>query len=175
MRLQICLSWLFDPDEVKITMKMSSLLKLRIIDHELCVCEYGLRGQGPAGQDEGRGDWCSIVAGRRRITERHRPWTIYKKKLPKQISTPAQFTGRHTFAQTLSSGLYAPYLSYLTQIPEDAGKGEIHGFSLYVFYIHTVHTASSSLSLSTCHSVIIRSESVNHMQIPCCYFPWDFV
>jgi hypothetical protein len=32
-----------DPDEVKITMKISSLLKLRIIDHELCVCEYGLR------------------------------------------------------------------------------------------------------------------------------------
>jgi hypothetical protein len=42
MRLQFFSSWLFDPDELKITMKMSSLLKSRIIDHELCVCEYGL-------------------------------------------------------------------------------------------------------------------------------------
>jgi hypothetical protein len=31
------------PGEVKMATKMSSLIKLRIIDHELCVSEYGLR------------------------------------------------------------------------------------------------------------------------------------
>ncbi len=42
-KVQICSSWLPDRDEMKITMKMSSFLKTRIIDHELCVCEYGFR------------------------------------------------------------------------------------------------------------------------------------
>jgi hypothetical protein len=33
----------FDHDKVKIMTKMSSLMKSRIIDYELPVCEYGLR------------------------------------------------------------------------------------------------------------------------------------
>ncbi len=40
---QICSSGSFDEDEVKkITTEMSSLMKVLIIDNELCVCEYGL-------------------------------------------------------------------------------------------------------------------------------------
>ncbi len=39
---QICSSCSFDPDKVKTTTKMSSLMKLRIIDYKLCVFEYGL-------------------------------------------------------------------------------------------------------------------------------------
>jgi hypothetical protein len=42
MRTLICSPGLFDQDRIKIMMKMSSLMKFRIIDHELCVCEYGL-------------------------------------------------------------------------------------------------------------------------------------
>jgi hypothetical protein len=43
MRALICSPGLIDQDKIKITMKMSYLMKFRIIDHELCVCEYGLR------------------------------------------------------------------------------------------------------------------------------------
>jgi hypothetical protein len=43
MRALICETGLFDQDKIQITMKMSPLMKFRIIDHELCVCEYGLR------------------------------------------------------------------------------------------------------------------------------------
>jgi hypothetical protein len=47
MRALICSMGLFDQDKIQITMKMSSLMKFRIIDHELPVCEYGLRTQSP--------------------------------------------------------------------------------------------------------------------------------
>jgi hypothetical protein len=52
MRALICETGLFDKDKIQITMKMSLLMKFRIIDHELCVCEYGLwlserQGYGP--------------------------------------------------------------------------------------------------------------------------------
>jgi hypothetical protein len=40
MRAQICSTGWFDQDKIKITMKMSSLMKFQIIDHELGVCEY---------------------------------------------------------------------------------------------------------------------------------------
>jgi hypothetical protein len=43
MRALICSTGLFDQDKIPITMKMSSLMKFRIIDHELRVCEYSLR------------------------------------------------------------------------------------------------------------------------------------
>ncbi len=42
MRVKICSSWLFHQDEKTITMKMSSLLKFRIVDPELRICEYGI-------------------------------------------------------------------------------------------------------------------------------------
>jgi hypothetical protein len=45
MRALICETGLFYQDKIQIMMKMSSLMKFRIIDHELCVCEYGLRAQ----------------------------------------------------------------------------------------------------------------------------------
>jgi hypothetical protein len=42
MRALICSTGLFDQDKIQIMMKRSSLMKFRIIHHELCVCEYGL-------------------------------------------------------------------------------------------------------------------------------------
>jgi hypothetical protein len=42
IRALICLTGLFDQDNIQIMMKMLSLMKFRIIDHDLCVCEYGL-------------------------------------------------------------------------------------------------------------------------------------
>jgi hypothetical protein len=45
MREQTYLPWSFVLDEVKIMVKMSSLMKLRITDCRLCDCEYGLWGQ----------------------------------------------------------------------------------------------------------------------------------
>ncbi len=45
MKEDICSKWTFDRDEVKIIMKISSLVKLRIVDYEICVCEYGLQCQ----------------------------------------------------------------------------------------------------------------------------------
>ena len=42
MRALICETGLFDQDKIQITMKISSLMTFQIIDHELCVCEYGL-------------------------------------------------------------------------------------------------------------------------------------
>jgi hypothetical protein len=42
MRTLICSPGLFYQDKIKITMKMTSLMEFRIIDHELCICEYGL-------------------------------------------------------------------------------------------------------------------------------------
>jgi hypothetical protein len=50
MRALICSTLLVDQDKIQITMKMSSLMKFRIIDYELCVCEYGLRAQS-VGED----------------------------------------------------------------------------------------------------------------------------
>jgi hypothetical protein len=47
MRALICSTGLFDQDKIQITMKMSSLMKFRIIDHKLCVCEYGLWQKSP--------------------------------------------------------------------------------------------------------------------------------
>jgi hypothetical protein len=43
MRALICSTELFDQDKIQITMKISSLIKFRIIDHELCVCEPAKR------------------------------------------------------------------------------------------------------------------------------------
>jgi hypothetical protein len=42
MRAQICSTGWFDQNKIQTTMKMLSLMKFRIIDHEFCVCEYGL-------------------------------------------------------------------------------------------------------------------------------------
>jgi hypothetical protein len=95
----------------------------------------------------------------------HGPWT--KPNIKACLIHSSSYLCADFVFRTLCT---LPLLSH-TNTGRRRRRGGIHCFSLYVFYIHTVHTASSSLSLSTCHSVIFRSESVNHMQIPCCYFP----
>jgi hypothetical protein len=54
MREEIFSSRTFNQDEVRITMKMLSLMKSRIIEHELFISEYRLRQRG---KEEGGVGW----------------------------------------------------------------------------------------------------------------------
>jgi hypothetical protein len=67
--------------------------------------------------------------------------------------------------------LIAPYLSYLTQKPEDAGEGGEYIVFHYTCSIYILYTQHLHLCPSLLVTQSLLDQSVNHMQIPCCYFP----
>jgi hypothetical protein len=64
----------FDQDKIQITMKMLSLMKFRIIDHELCVCEYGLRHKNIKIISAEK---ATLVDKAKRLVLRRRAWPLH--------------------------------------------------------------------------------------------------
>ncbi len=98
MRARICSMGWFDQDNIQITMQMSSLMKFRIIDHELYVCEYGLRSIY---------NTTSLLCHRlgRRGLVREQGWGKWAR-----ISWPCPIHTRHTrFGQKRNDNIYGTF------------------------------------------------------------------